>query len=96
MASNRRCLGCNQPTRNGPRCPTCTKTRRQQYDQPSWRHLSKTVRATQPWCTWCGATNDLCADHIIPGHPEHGVRTLCRPCNTRRRNGAPEPNTKRF
>jgi hypothetical protein len=57
----------------------------------SWRRTSRTVRQLQPECAWCNTSNDLCADHIVPGKPEFGVRTLCRPCNTRRRNGATGP-----
>lgn len=38
----------------------------------------------QPWCTWCAARDDLCADHIHPGRPELGYQTLCRRCNTRK------------
>lgn len=49
-------------------------------------------------CEWCGATEDLTADHIVPlaegGDPwslDNG-RCLCRPCNSRKgaRREAPE------
>ena len=47
---------------------------------------SRAVRAAQPWCSWCGATEDLTADHIRPGDPTSPLRTLCRPCNSARAN----------
>lgn len=56
-----------------------------------WRHISRQTRTESPQCQWCGTSNDLCADHIVPGKPQFGVRTLCRSCNTRRRNGATGP-----
>lgn len=52
---------------------------------------SKACIEAQPWCSWCGAYEDLVADHIVPGQPEDGYQTLCRSCNTRRRNGATPP-----
>lgn len=47
--------------------------------------------AAQPWCTWCGALTDLVADHLVPRRPQLGYQTLCRSCNTARRNGATPP-----
>lgn len=85
----RRCLDCGNPTTR-TRCTTCQRTYRTRYNR-AWQRLSETTRRNQPWCTWCGTSTDLVADHLIPGQPERGVRTLCRPCNTRRRNGQPEP-----
>jgi len=61
--------------------------------QGSWPALSRRVRAGQPTCAWCTTDVDLVADHIVPGKPEFGVRTLCRGCNARRRNGATGPAT---
>jgi len=65
--------------------------KRQPQYQGAWPALSRKVRAHQPNCAWCKTTRDLCADHIVPGKPEFGVRTLCRSCNARRRNGATGP-----
>ena len=56
-----------------------------------WRRTSRAQRQAEPECRWCGATDDLCADHLVPGRPELGIRTLCRPCNTRRAHGATGP-----
>jgi 5-methylcytosine-specific restriction endonuclease McrA len=55
------------------------------------RRVRKQAIAAQPYCTDCGATEDLCADHITP-YSEGGSHVLsnyevrCRSCNTRRRN----------
>ncbi|HEX2111582.1 MAG TPA: HNH endonuclease [Gaiellaceae bacterium] len=47
--------------------------------------------AAQPYCSHCGATRGLTADHLIPlargGNPLGPLRVLCRRCNSRR--GAP-------
>lgn len=47
---------------------------------------SRAVRAAQPYCSWCGAVTDLVADHVVPGHPDSPLRTLCRSCNSARAN----------
>lgn len=59
--------------------------------QGSWPEQARRQIATEPQCAWCGTTSDLCADHLVPKRPELGVRTLCRPCNTRRVHGATGP-----
>jgi 5-methylcytosine-specific restriction endonuclease McrA len=47
------------------------------------------VIAAHPWCSNCGATSDLTADHVTPlargGHPLGPLRVLCRSCNSSRR-----------
>ena len=45
-----------QPTA-GTRCPE-----HRGYDR-RWRVLSERARKLQPWCSDCGATEDLQADH---------------------------------
>jgi excisionase family DNA binding protein len=51
----------------------------------SWQRLSKLAR--QPWCTVCGSTTDLVADHIDPATRGRrpltlaDVQVLCRRCN---------------
>lgn len=58
---------------------------------PAWRALSAEVRAAQPWCSSCGSTEKLQADHILPKsrHPElalerSNLQVLCWPCNRRK------------
>ena len=80
------CLDCRTPSPN-TRCAPCHRRYRQRYDH-AWQAISKATREAQPWCSWCGATTDLCADHLVPGDASKGTRTLCRSCNTRRARGA--------
>ena len=68
-------------------------TRPENY-RNGWRRTSAAQRLASPLCAWCDSTSDLCADHLVPGRPELGIRTLCRRCNTRRRNGATGPERK--
>lgn len=51
----------------------------------AWERISREARAAHPWCARCGATDDLTADHIIPGTLEGGVQVLCRSCNAKKR-----------
>jgi 5-methylcytosine-specific restriction endonuclease McrA len=65
-----------------------------------WQRLSKLARQRQPWCTFCGSTTDLVADHIKPatrGRPLTlaDVQVLCRRCNGSKGNRAnPKPVPK--
>lgn len=61
------CLTCGEPC-DGPRCPdhtTETKPSAAQrgYDH-AWNKLSARARRLQPFCTDCGATEDLQLDHL--------------------------------
>lgn len=98
------CLTCGAPAR-GPRCPTHDRDRqpkRAQYlrihQSPAWRRLSKATIQAQPWCTYCGSTDDLTADLVVPlelggSIDETNVVTACRPCNSKR--GAQLTNARR-
>lgn len=63
----RPCLTCGEPSAKS-RCPTHapkrTKPSRELrgYDE-AWRKLSKRARRLQPFCSRCGSTSDLQADH---------------------------------
>lgn len=102
----RPCLVCGEPSAKA-RClihaPKRAKPSRELrgYDE-AWRKLSKRARRLQPFCTDCGATNDLQTDHT----PEAWARrqaglairiedidVVCGPCN--RRRGAARPGTTR-
>lgn len=85
----RTCIDCAAITTT-TRCPNCTSRFRQRY-RNGWQQLSRQTRQAATVCAWCGSPNDLCADHLVPGRADLGVRALCRGCNTRRRNGAPHP-----
>ena len=86
MKALRHCLGCHALTRRF-RCPRCEaiwqrerNARRTQY-AGTWRATSKAARKAQPWCSICGATDDLTLDH------EHG-QVECRACNSSHRRDA--------
>lgn len=54
------------------------------YDS-QWRKLSTLARSIQPWCSDCGATTDLTADHLRwPARSLDDVDVVCRACNSRR------------
>ena len=61
-----------------------------QYDS-SWTRLSANMRAANSQCAWCGTSDDLTTDHLVPGKPQFGLQVLCRADNTRLRNGATGP-----
>jgi hypothetical protein len=81
----RACLDCKRLTTT-TRCPTCHANYRARYNS-DWQRLARAQRTAEPQCAWCHTTTDLTADHIVPGRADLGIRTLCRPCNTRRKNG---------
>ena len=57
----------------------------------SWARVARAVVASSPVCAWCSATSDLVCDHLVPGKPQFGLRTLCRSCNSRRSHGYTGP-----
>jgi len=92
------CVQCGEPS-DRSRCPAhgpkdAPKVRDRGHvhtNTATWKALSKKARRLQPWCTWCGTTDDLCTDHVIPysvapelGHSIENCQVLCRPCNGRR------------
>lgn len=98
------CIVCGEPG-PGPRCeqhqlPSAPKRfapRKIGYDS-TWDRLSKRARRMQPWCTDCGTTDDLTADHSpeawkrkAEGKPIRlsDVTVVCRPCNAKRGRARP-------
>lgn len=105
----RPCLDCGEVS-DGPRCeqhrPTTTTLRglsfRERGYDARWDRLSRRARAVQPWCSDCGVTDGLTADH----KPEAWARkargqeirlqdvdVVCRDCNLRR--GSSRPGSER-
>lgn len=93
----RPCIRCGEPT---PRThcdahrpkPPPKSPRHYGYDA-AWDRLSKRARRMQPWCSDCGAVDDLTADHRPEAWEAKAagrsitlamVDVLCRSCNTRR------------
>lgn len=92
------CPRCRRPATTSP-CLDCKRRLNRSrgsaasrgYDA-AWQALSRRAIRAQPWCTTCGATTDLTADHKVPlaaGGKRTGltltdVEVLCRPCNSRK------------
>lgn len=91
----RPCLVCGEPA-EGPRCDVHALRKpaaaARGYDA-HWTRLSKRARRLQPFCTDCGATEDLQADHTPQAWERKAaglairladVDVVCGPCNRRR------------
>jgi 5-methylcytosine-specific restriction enzyme A len=99
------------------KCPDCQRTyerersrrRRREKGTTSQRGYGtahqrrrKALIQAQPWCSQCGATEDLTADHVVllshGGDPNGPLQVLCRSCNSKRRamqRQAPRPRFSR-
>jgi hypothetical protein len=67
----------------GPRRPISPGTRKKVFQRDG--HA----------CVYCGATTELCVDHVYPhahggAHEMSNFQTLCRRCNTDKRDSIPE------
>lgn len=93
------CLTCGVPTSNGSRCKPHQAqhetrrvarrgTREQRGYGRTWIKARARAIRQQPFCSNCGATEDLTGDHVVPlargGTIETGVGVLCRSCNARK------------
>lgn len=74
------------------RAPTRGSTGERGYDW-HWQQLSRRARDRQPWCTDCGTTEDLTADHSIAAWERRAagksirlqdIDVVCRQCNADR------------
>jgi len=99
----RTCAGCFRNFRpeelsNG-RCPPCSRAKERArgtrtsrgYDN-DWLRLSANAIAQHPYCSNCGSTEDLTADHIVPKARRgrnvlSNVQVLCRSCNASKGTG---------
>ena len=102
----RPCLGCGEPT-DATRCPACivpaahTESPTARGYDYRWTVLSARARRAQPFCTDCGARDDLTTDHTTEAWQRRAaglpirlsdVDVLCRPCNGAR--GPARPATR--
>lgn len=93
----RTCLVCGQPCQDS-RCAEHQRPHRPKpctlhgYDW-TWHKLSKRARTLQPFCTDCGATDNLQADHSPEAWRRKAsgkvirlrdIDVVCGPCNIRR------------
>lgn len=103
----RPCLTCGEPS-DGRRCPEHTVDTKapatdRGYDW-AWTKLSARARRLQPFCTDCGATEDLQLDHTEDTWARKAARktirlqdtggVVCGPCN-RARGAARGPSATR-
>ena len=80
------CQVCGAPGPTG----RCDRHRRPEQPKPSptrrgydraWQRLSRLARDLHPWCSDCGATDDLTADHLRwPAVTLDDVEVVCRRC----------------
>lgn len=107
----RPCLSCGEPT-EGTRCeahpPMHARTRergsyRERGYTKQFDRLSKRAKELQPWCTDCGSTMNLQADHLPEAWHRHAlgltirltdVEVVCARCNTAR--GSSRPGSERY
>ena len=94
---NRPCLVCGEPSAES-RCPehrldAHVLTRQERGYDSKWDRLSRKARKLQPFCSDCGTTNDLQADHSpeawarkARGKPIRlqDIDVVCGPCNRTR------------
>lgn len=91
------CLTCGEPSDQ----TRCTEHRRDDHHltahergyTAAWRRLSVKARRLQPFCTDCGAAQDLQADHTPEAWARHDagkpirladIDVVCGPCNRTR------------
>lgn len=93
---NRLCLewGCPQFTTR-TRCPMHTRAKdavrqakRGALYKGDYRKRRAATLAEQGWCSYCGSTYRLTADHVVPGDPDSELVTACLSCNVKRANRA--------
>lgn len=93
MSVKKPCLDCGTPTAS-TRCTACRG-----YDS-AWERLSQRARKLQPFCTDCGATENLQADHSPEAWARRAagkairlkdIDVVCGPCNVARGQARPEP-----
>lgn len=114
MTLLRPCATCGEPTTD-TRCPEHTVTHRAATRRPeqkastrsrgygtAWRKLSERARRLQPFCTDCGAREDLTVDHTPEAWRRDNagkavrlcdVDVVCRPCNSARGRARPSEST---
>lgn len=99
------CIKCGEPVRGASYCDdhrphdNRAKNRQERGYGGAWPRLSKRARRIQPWCTDCGATEDLTCDHSTEawrrrdaGKPIRlqDIDVVCRRCNAARGRQRPD------
>lgn len=85
-----------------PKTTAKANANRKDYDG-AWKILSRKARKMQPWCLWCGATDNLQCDHTPTAWERklagksiriQDVRVLCGPCNIKAGQARPGPGQR--
>lgn len=112
---DRPCVDCGDVIEKGTRCAECQAAKQYNKDKgrerlsfrangynSAWDRLSKRARKLQPFCSDCGTTQDLSADHKPSAWIRHDaglairlqdVDVVCSRCNSTR--GSSRPGTER-
>ncbi len=88
-------IGCRQRTVAGSRkcamhrTPAPARVVEPVYHTVAWHRARSRALRDQPWCAWCGATERLSVDHVLPlsqhgTHEQSNLRVLCLSCHGRR------------
>lgn len=92
MTTLRPCLECGELS-PWSRCAEHARSREARGYDDRWQRLSRKVRQLQPFCSDCGSTEDLTADHTpeawrrkARGLPIRlkDIAVVCRSCNSKR------------
>ena len=93
------CLVCGEPS-DRSRCPEHQNHKSSagrhavHLNTTRWKKLSRKLRRMQPFCSTCGAREDLTVDHIVPvskgGKSTFGNQVAaCKSCNGFKANRTP-------
>lgn len=104
----RPCTRCGEPHMGSGQCVDCRReadahrsraSRQSRGYDAAWVRLSKRARRLQPFCTDCGAVDDLTVDHTPEAWARKAagkairledVDVVCRRCNARRGRARPQ------
>lgn len=88
------CILCGEPSPRS-RCPDHQNHKSSagrhavHLNNTRWKKLSRKLRRMQPFCSTCGAREDLTVDHIVPlterpdlAYDLDNLDILCRSCNS--------------
>ena len=101
LSEDSRCHGCMRQNENLNRRGKHPSKGTRDYDT-AWKKLSAKARRLQPWCSDCGATEDLTCDHLPSAWERKAagkairlsdVDVLCNPCNAAK--GSSRPGSRR-
>lgn len=86
--------------KGGGRCSSCARAKWREANRrrgsayrrgytKDWKRMVELAVRAQPYCSYCGSTEDLTGDHITPVsvgglNTPSNIRVLCRACNSSR------------